>query len=419
MRKLLKVARREYLDRVKKKSFLIGTVLGPVLMAGMILVPGLIFRYTPERQEHITVVDLSRSLYDGLEEALPDTLAGGVRKYKLREVMASTADLDAVKQRLNAEVETDIIDGYLVVPVDITEKGKATFYGKRVGNIKSITRINSALSDVVIARRLSDAGMDYDAVSGMVRRVDLDTKMLKEGEEREGSFDLLYVSSFIFIMMLYMTILLWGIAVMRSIIEEKNNRVIEVLLSSLKATDLMGGKILGVGSVGLTQYAIWALFAVFLSVYGMSLGLFSQLSVFSPTTLVFFIVYYLLGFLFYATLFASIGSVCNTDQEAQQLQTPVVMCLVFTILIPVAVIQSPDGAFATVVSMIPFFAPIVMFMRINILTPPAWQIALSIAILIVSILISGNLAAKIFRVGILMYGKRPSLPEIIKWLRRA
>lgn len=419
MRKLLKVARREYLDRVKKKSFLIGTVLGPVLMAGMILVPGLIFQYTPERQEHIAVVDLSRSLYDGFKEALPDTLETGVKKYKLREVMASASDLDEVKKRLNVEVEADIIDGYLVVPEDIIEKGKATFYGKRVGNIKGISRINGALSNVVIAQRLSNAGMDYDEVSGMVKRVDLDTKMLKEGEEKEGEFDLLYLSSFIFIMILYMTILLWGIAVQRSIIEEKNNRVIEVLLSSLRATDLMGGKILGVGSVGLTQYAIWAIFAVVLSMYGVSMGLFSQLSVFSLTTFFFFIVYYVLGFLFYATLFASIGSVCNSDQEAQQLQTPVVMCLVFTIIIPMAIIQNPDGPFATVVSMIPFFAPIVMFMRINILTPPAWQIALSVAILIVSILISGKLAAKIFRVGILMYGKRPSLPEIIKWLRRA
>jgi len=151
----------------------------------------------------------------------------------------------------------------------------------------------------------------------------------------------------------------------------------------------------------------------------MRMGGFSQLAVFSMTTLVFFIIYYLLGFLFYATLFASIGSVCNSDQEAQQLQTPVVMCLVFTIIIPMAIIQNPDGVFATIVSLIPFFAPIVMFMRINVLTPPAWQIALSIAILIVSIFIAGKLAAKIFRVGILMYGKRPSLPEIIKWLRRA
>lgn len=419
MRKLLKVARREYLERVKKKSFLISTILGPVLMGGMIVVPSLIFRFSPERQEQITVVDLSRSLYDELDEALADTLAEGTRKFKLREMLATGDKLDELKKRLNAEVETDIIDGYLVVPEDILEAGKATFYGKRVGNIKGISRMQGALSNVVIAHRLESAGMDYEEVSGMVKRVDLDTKMLKEGEEKEGGFDILYLSSFIFIMILYMTILLWGIAVQRSIIEEKNNRVIEVLLSSLRATDLLGGKILGVGSVGLTQYAIWAIFAVAFSSYGMSMAGVSNLAVFSPITLIFFIVYYLLGFLFYATLFASIGSVCNSDQEAQQLQTPVVMCLVFTIIIPMAIIQNPDGVFATVVSLIPFFAPIVMFMRINILTPPAWQIALSIAILIVSILIAGNLAAKIFRVGILMYGKRPSLPEMIRWLKRA
>lgn len=419
MRKLLKVARREYMERVKKKSFLISTILGPVLMGGLILVPHLIFRYTPERQEHIAVVDLSRSLYDELDEALADTLAEGTRKFKLREMLATGDGLDELKKQLNAKVETDSIDGYLVVPEDILDEGTATFYGKRVGNIKGISRIQGALSNVVIAHRLAGAGMDYDEVTGMVKRVDLDTKMLKEGEEKEGEFDLLYLSSFAFIMILYMTILLWGVAVMRSIIEEKNNRVIEVLLSSLRATDLLGGKILGVGSVGLTQYAIWAVFAVGLSMYGVSMGAFSQLSVFSVTTLFFFIVYYLLGFLFYSTLFASIGSVCNSDQEAQQLQTPVVMCLIFTLVIPMAIIQNPDGTFATIVSMIPFFAPIVMFMRINILTPPAWQIALSIAILIVSIFIAGKLAAKIFRVGILMYGKRPSLPEIIRWLKRA
>lgn len=419
MRKLLKVARREYMERVKKKSFLISTILGPVLMAGVVLVPGLIFRFTPERQEHIAVVDLSHSLYDDLNEALADTLAEGARKFELKEVLADSSSLGEVKNRLNAEVETDIIDGYLVVPEGILEKGKATFYGKRVGNIKGISRIQGALSNVVIAHRLAGAGMDYGVVTGMVKRVDLDTKMLKEGEEKEGEFDVLYLSSFVFIMILYITILLWGVAVMRSIIEEKNNRVVEVLLSSLRATDLLGGKIVGVGSVGLTQYAIWAVCIVALSMYGVSMGAFSQLSVFSVTTIIFFVVYYVLGFLFYSTLFASIGAVCNSDQEAQQLQLPVTMCLVFTLVIPVAIIQNPDGVFATIVSLIPFFAPIVMFMRINILTPPAWQIALSIAILMVSIYIAAKIAATIFRIGILMYGKRPSLPEIMRWLKRA
>ena len=136
-------------------------------------------------------------------------------------------------------------------------------------------------------------------------------------------------------------------------------------------------------------------------------------------TMAFFVAYYLLGFLFYATLFAGIGAVCNTDQEAQQLQQPIVLCLVFTIMVPMMIIQNPDSMFATVISLIPFFTPIVMFMRINILTPPVWQIVLSFLIMIGSIYAAALLSAKIFRIGILMYGKRPDLREMIKWMRRA
>jgi ABC-2 type transport system permease protein len=136
-------------------------------------------------------------------------------------------------------------------------------------------------------------------------------------------------------------------------------------------------------------------------------------------TIAYFILFFVLGYLFYSTLFASIGAVCNTDQEAQQLQTPVTMCLFFTVVIPMAVMQNPEGTFATVCSMIPFFAPILMFMRINILMPPVWQIALSVAILIASIFVAGVVSAKIFRIGILMYGKRPDVREILKWVRRA
>lgn len=419
MMKLFKVAKREYLERVRKKTFLIGTILGPILMGAMIVIPGLIFKLSPERKESIAVIDLTGSIFNELDVALSDTLKDGTRKFELRKVDADSLRLAGVKRELGMEVESDVIDGYLVLPDSIVDKGSATFYGKRVGNIKAIGRIENALSHVVIARRLSAGGMNYDIVSEMVEDVDLDVMMLKEGEEKKGGFDFLYLSSFILIMMLYMTILLWGVAVQRSIIEEKNNRVIEVLLSSLKPFDLLGGKISGVAAVGLTQYAIWSICAVALSIYGLSTGIFAQFAGFSLITLVFFVVFYLLGFLFYATLFAGIGSICNTQQEAQQLQTPVVMCLVFTIIIPMAVIQSPDGMFATVVSMIPFFSPIVMFMRINVLTPPAWQIALSILILIVSIYVAGILSAKIFRVGILMYGKRPDIREMLKWLKRA
>ncbi len=417
--KLLKVAKREYLERVKKKSFLIGTILGPLLMATMVVLPGLLFELSPEKRESIAVIDRTGVIYDNFEKALADTLEDGSRMFLLRRAEVGGAGFDETKKQLGYEVESDLIDGYLVIPEDVSEKGKATFYAKRAGNVKAYERIERALSHAVISKRLEAEGMDYDSISHMIKRVEVEALRLKKGEEKKGEFMLVYFTSFIFIMMLYMTILLWGVAVMRSIIEDKNNRVIEVLLSSLRSKDLMMGKILGVGSVGLTQYAIWAGFAGLLWVYAMSMGGMGQYIHFTPMTLVFFVIFYVLGFLFYSTLFAMIGSVCNTDQEAQQLQTPVVLCLVFTLITPMLVLQSPDGTFATVVSLIPFFAPITMFLRINILTPPAWQIALSIALLIAGIYVAGIIVAKIFRIGILMYGKRPDIREIVKWMKRA
>jgi ABC-2 type transport system permease protein len=422
MKKMLLVVRREYLDRVKKKSFLIGTILGPVLMGLMIFAPALIFRLSPDTQTTVSVVDLTGVVYEQMEASLTDTLDSGELKFSLREHKAEEIGLDEAKRVLNLEVEEDAIDGYLVIPADIIESGKATYYGKRVGDIKSNDNLERALSKVIIGMRLSSEGLEYSKVKGLVENVNLETMQVTEdGAEKRGGFDFVFMSSFLFIMMLYMTFLMWGVAVQRSIIEEKNNRVIEVLLSSLRPEDLLFGKIFGVGAVGMTQYAIWGLFGTIMTAYGLTMGgpVAELAGNFSFATLGFFILYYLLGFLFYATMFAGIGSVCNTDQEAQQMQTPVVLCLVFTILLPMLVIQRPDSTFATVISLIPFFTPIVMFMRINVLMPPAWQIVLSIVIMVLAIRFSGMLAAKIFRTGILMYGKKPDVREILKWLKRS
>jgi len=422
MKKMLIVVRREYLDRVKKKSFLIGTILGPVLMGLLIFAPALLFKLSPETQTTITVIDLNGDVYAQMETSLADTIDDGTPKFILREVEVGGAGLEETKRVLNFEVENDAIDGYVIIPADIIDTGKASFFGKRIGDIKTLDQIESALSNAVIGLRLSSKGLDYSEVKGLVKNIELETMQITDkGAEKRGGFDFIFMSSFLFIMMLYMTILMWGVAVQRSIIEEKNNRVIEVLLSSLRPEDLLFGKIFGVGAVGLTQYAIWGLVGSIMTAYGLTMGgpvaeLAANLSF---TTLGFFILYYVLGFLFYATMFAGIGSVCNTDQEAQQMQMPIVLCLVFTILVPMMIIQRPDSIFATVISLIPLFTPIVMFMRINVLMPPAWQIAASIVIMILSIRFAGKLSARIFRTGILMYGKKPDVREILKWLRRA
>ncbi|MDD3643129.1 MAG: ABC transporter permease [Candidatus Krumholzibacteria bacterium] len=422
MRKMLIVVRREYLDRVKKKSFLIGTILGPVLMALLLFMPALLFRFSPEMLTSVAVIDHSGAIYPHLERALPDTLPDGSAMFRLREEQVDGATLEQTRRRLAAEVENDALDGYIVIPADVVETGKVVFYGKRVGDIKTLERIESALSTIVIGMRLSERGIDYGEVRGLVRNVDLEAMQIKEGgEERKGGFDFVFMSTYLFIMLIYMTILMWGVAVQRSIIEEKNSRIIEVLLSSLRPGDLLFGKILGVCAVGLTQYAIWGLFGGLMVAYGLAMG--GQVAAvaesLSLSTLAFFILYYLLGFLFYAAMFAGVGSVCNTDQEAQQMQQPIMFPLIFTIVIPMLIIQRPDGMFATVISLIPFFTPVVMFMRINVLMPPLWQVALSVAIMIAGIWAVGRLSAKVFRTGILMYGKKPDAREILRWLRRA
>lgn len=422
MKKMLKVVKREYLERVKKKSFLISTILGPVLMAAMIFAPMLFIKFTPEKQVNIAVIDSTGVMFDDFKAALDDTLADGSAKFDVSRVAIGVDGSGETKRNLNAMVESDLLDGYLVFPRALIDTSKITFYGKRFGNFTTLEQMESALENLVIGKRLEAAGIDDVSVGNLIKGVSLEMMQIKEGKEEKGKgFDSIIMSTFMFVMLLYMTILMWGIAVQRSIIEEKNNRVIEVMLSSLRPIDLLFGKIFGVGAVGLTQYLIWALFGLVLALYGLSMGgpVAQAAGNLSAPILFYFVVYYLLGFLLYATMFAGVGSVCNSDQEAQQLQQPIVLCLIFTILVPMMVIQNPDSLFATVISLIPLFTPIVMFMRIYVLTPPLWQIALSIAIMIGSIYVVGLLSAKIFRIGILMYGKRPDIREIIKWMKRA
>lgn len=211
---------------------------------------------------------------------------------------------------------------------------------------------------------------------------------------------------------------------MRGVLEEKSNRVMEVLLGSLSPEQLMTGKIVGIGLVGLTQvsfYVVTVQLVRFLALNkfgflgGLSTEVIGVLDAFTPFKLFFFLVFFVLGFFMYTALFAAVGAVCNSEQEAQNLQGPVIMCLVIPMVATFFFVTSPDSMIATVVSLIPLFTPMVMFMRISVLTPPAWQIALSLLLLGGTIWLFFRAAAKVFRLGILMYGKRPSVREIWRW----
>jgi ABC-2 type transport system permease protein len=256
-------------------------------------------------------------------------------------------------------------------------------------------------------------------VKDLTKELDLKTIRLSEKGEREDQGAAM-IFSIIMLMILYMSILLWGQAVMTSVIEEKTSRVVEVMAAGVSPTTLLAGKLLGVGAAGLTQFLVWAisLFGVSAFAAGAAMGSFSMPEV-TPLMLVSFVLFFLLGFLFYAALYASIGAAVNTVQEAQSLAFPVLLPIILAMVCFPAVLEAPDGVLAVTMSMIPGMSPLIMFLRIVVLTPPLWQIALSIALLALGILGVVWVAARVYRVGILMYGKKPTFPELVKWVRHA
>jgi ABC-2 type transport system permease protein len=227
------------------------------------------------------------------------------------------------------------------------------------------------------------------------------------------------VTSIVLVMILYMSLLMYGINVMRAVLEEKTSRIMEVMLSVAQAKEMMAGKILGVGAVGLTQIGIWAAVALAYIVPN-AMAMRNQIeAVLSPSVLIWFAVFYLLGYALYSTMYAAIGSMVNSEQEAQQLQFVALIPLVAAVVVMISAAQLPNSPVAIWFSLIPFTSPLIMFMRIAVQTPPLWQIALSVALLAGTVYALVLFCAKIYRVGILMYGKRPTLPEIMKWVRYA
>jgi ABC-2 type transport system permease protein len=280
------------------------------------------------------------------------------------------------------------------------------------------------MRDAVIGLRLerSNLSLEREKLEILLAPIELESfQVAAGGEARKKGFREAYFGTFTFVMILYMALLLYGVAVMRGILEEKSNRIMEVLLGSLSPQQLMTGKILGIGLVGLTQMAIYAATAGVARLYIAASPLASDWSgvvdTLSPLRMLYFLIFFVLGYFLYTSLFAAVGAVCNSEQEAQNLQTPVVMCLVIPMVATFFFVANPDSTAAVIVSLIPLFAPMVMFMRICVLTPPFWQIALSIALLLGTIWLLFRGVARVFRIGVLMYGKRPTVPEILRWAR--
>jgi ABC-2 type transport system permease protein len=422
MKKIFAVIKREYLQIVKTKGFIISTVLAPVIMIAFIAVPVLLSVKSTGEKKTIAVVDMTGQVFQEFDRTLAEyKMKDESRRYTVQE-FRPTADISGLRSLLSQKVLANEFSAYIFIPDSILSGGETEFVSQHVSDFDEIKRLSESLNRVVVGLRLKKEGLDPQRVSDYMKHVGLKTiKVTPQGEKEDvgGTFAMAYV----LVLLIYMTLIFYGSIILRGVIEEKSNRVVEVVLSSLKPFELMMGKILGIGAVGLTQYAVWALIGFVMSQYGMSMvtSLVPAASgikfAIPPYIFFYFVVFFILGYFLYGTLYAAVASTVNNEKEAQQMLMPITMFLVLPILLMTMVIKDPSGSTSVILSLIPFFAPIIMFMRICVLMPPAWQVALSIGLLGLTVVAMVWLAAKIYRIGILMYGKKPSLPEIVKWIK--
>ncbi len=441
MRNALLVFRREYIERVRSKAFIILTVLMPVIFAAMFAVPVFIMAKSSKTQR-ISIVDLDGRVAPVVVERLKekpeveavnpaeeiDKARSGRNRdpfvadnFQIAIVPVNAGEEASVRARLSEQVKKSELDSYLWIAKDSVDTGQVDYYARNLADITGTQTMQRTVSAAVTQVRLVNKGVPSDQLQKLLKHVNLHTVRVTEAGEKEDKGIAGYILPFFFTMLLYMTLLLYGIAVMRSVIEEKTSRVFEVLLSSVTPMELMAGKILGVAAVGLTQYAVWAtMFMVSGGAIG-AMAVSAQIGDLSvpPVMMAFFVTYFALGFLLYSAMFAALGAAVNSDQEAQQLQMVVVWMLIVPIMLMNLVMRNPNSQVAVAASMFPFFAPILMFLRITVQQPPALEIAASIAIMIATICGMMWLCSRIYRVGILMYGKRPTLPEIVRWIRMA
>lgn len=413
MRNVWLVLQREYLEKVRTKAFLFTTFFIPLLMGASIGLPTKLASMKSNRVSHIVVVVSSQATGDAIRSQLAQRSQDIGGKYQVDVDLTAT---EAERAALAAKVKSGQLDGFLWATDDALAARSVTYAAHNVSDVFEGAVLQSAVTLARMQARLQSRGIGPDELKDLLQKVEVKI----ETGEKKASGQFMFLFTFILGAMLFMTVLLYGIAVMRSVLEEKSSRVMEVLLSALTSKQLMAGKILGVAAVGLTQIAIWALLTAVIGGPSVLAAGSVLKDVHLPlAALVFFAVFFLLGYLLYSSMYAALGALMNSEQEAQQMQLVVTGPLLAAYLMMFGVLRQPNATFSVVLSLVPFFAPLLMYMRILVQPPPAWQIALSIALLVAAIYGMVALCARIYRIGILMYGKRPTLPEIWKWLRYA
>jgi ABC-2 type transport system permease protein len=433
MKKFWTIFAAEYAQVVKKKSFLIGIILTPAFMVLITVLPAMLMDKGISKPESYVVIDadgrgIGAQFTTSLERYKldSDSTIDAYKLVKLYEVPPDQAKtLDSVRGILDSMLLTKQLKHYVVLMPRLEETDSILMVSKST-NFKTSTRFDRRISDILAAMRLekSNINLSIDSVLSMTRRVEM-SQVSPGGKTRD--FMSMYFGALVFVMIVAMSVLGFGGILMRSIIEEKNSRVMEVLISSVSPFQLMMGKIAGLGFANLTQVGIWILIGLVLFANRSSLNIPASVGqiIFNPVLIVFFVIFLIIAYIMYSAIFAFIGSICSTDKETQNFMFPVTMSIMLPIFIMTYIVQEPESVITTVLSLIPIFTPTMMVLRVNIMSPETFSfsnpivleatigVALSVLFTIGIVWVTG----RVFRMGILMTGKRATFPEIMKWIR--
>ena len=410
MKKILTIARWEFLEKVKTKAFIISLVITPLIIIMFSLLPTLLTQKEDQRTKLIGVVDTSGIYFYKLADEL--------EQYKLDDfqpnyILLNLTDNKKPLKQLKIEADKDVtdskIEGFLFILNGGTDSLEVEYRSEKLGGFKDVRRFEQKINKIRIQSELNARGIDPASVDFIQSGVNIEQiKIEKSGKEGKQNFLVVFFSAFIFIMLLMMMVIYSGQLLVRSLIEEKSNRLIEILISSCTSEQLLAGKILGLSALGLTQIFIWSLIGITL-VGG---------AVIPPAAfdnILIMLVYFITGFIFYTTIFVGIGSIVTTEQEAQQMTTYISLILILPVVVAMPAIQNPESLMVKVMSYIPLTIPSIMLLRFKIAPVPLIDIIITLSIMFVSTIVTLKIAAKIFRIGILSYGKKPTIKELIKW----
>ena len=432
MNKVLLIIQREYLTRVKKKSFLLMTFLVPALIIAMYALIAYLSVNGADKATEVSVYDDSGIFTSEFKNTETVSFSAG-----------KTSFAEAKKEAATNE------DGFILhIPKDIEQLSKVELYSKKKVGLSALSTINAQLEEILRNKQLKDAGIDAKTLATIKPDISIDSKELTAEGEKDSSAGAAYAIGFAAAILIYMSLFIYGAQVMRGVIEEKTSRIVEVVISSVKPFQLMMGKIIGIGLVGLTQFTLWIVLSTTLVGTAGKILLKDKVNTVKtelvegkqnkaiaeasnnpaltvinavktlnlPYIFACFLVYFLGGYLIYSALFAAVGSAVDNETETQQFMLPITLPLLFTYIMSFSfIINNPDSSLSFWLSIIPFTSPIAMMVRLPFGVPD-WQLALSIVLLISGFILTTWIAAKIYRVGILMYGKKASYKELAKWL---